>query len=121
MANRACPAAMHRSHICASRNPPANATPFTAAIVGLTIVMFRPNCGRKSGGGTSSEVSAISFRSPPAQNAWSPAPVSTSTKADSSSLNRRAPSHKPSRTAWLSALRASGRSIVSQATPSTTS
>src|SRR5207244_1367323 len=74
----------------------------------------------KSGGGTVSAVSAISFRSPPAQNALSPAPVSTRTLAVSSSLKRRTPSYSPSRTAALSALRASGRSMVSQATPPST-
>ena len=120
-ANRADSAATHRSQFCASRNPPAYATPFTAAIVGLATSMLRPNWGRKSGGGTVRATSAISFRSPPAQNARSPAPVSTSTLAPSSSLNRRTPANRPSRTALLSALRASGRSIVSQATPRTTS
>jgi hypothetical protein len=50
----------------------------------------------------------------------SPAPVSTSTFALSSELNLRAPLNSPCRTAALSALRASGRSIVSQATPLTT-
>ena len=73
--------------------------------------MLRPNWGRKSGGGTVSEVSAISLRSPPAQNARSPAPVSTATLALSSALNRRMAPNSPSRTALLSALRASaGRS-----------
>ncbi len=120
-ANDACSAATTRSHCWASRNPPANATPLTAAIVGFGTSMLRPNCGRKSGGATSSAVSAISLRSPPAQNAFSPAPVSTSTAAESSASNRRMPSHSPSRTALFSALRASGRSIVIQATPSSTS
>ena len=120
-AKRAWSAAMVMSHICASRNPPAYATPFTAAIVGFSTSMLRPKIGRKSGGGISSDVSAISLRSPPAQNALSPAPVSTSTSAVSSSLKRRAPAHRPSRTALLSALRASSRSMVSQAMRSSTS
>src|SRR5580704_12633556 len=90
-------------------------------MVGLSIAMLRPNWGTKSTGGTVSAVSAISLRSPPAQNARSPAPVSTSTLADSSSLNRRTPLNNPSRTGLLSALRASGRSMVSQATPLVTS
>src|ERR1700760_1457711 len=90
-------------------------------MVGLTTSMFRPNWGRKSGGGISSAVLAISLRSPPAQNARSPAPVRTRTAALSSALNRRTPANRPSRTAWLRALRASGRSMVSQATPSRTS
>jgi len=102
------------------QEPPAQAIPFTAAIVGLAMSMFRPNWGRKSSGGTVSAVSAISFRSPPAQNALSPAPVSTSTLAPESSLKRRAPANRPSRTAAFSALRACGRSIVSQATPLST-
>ena len=50
-ANDACSAATTRSHCWASRNPPAKATPLTAAIVGLGTSMLRPNCGRKSGGG----------------------------------------------------------------------
>ena len=78
--------------------------------------MFRPNWGTKSGGGTVSATSAISFRSAPAQNALSPAPVSTSTLALSSVLKRRTPAYRPSLAAALSALRASGRSMVSQAT-----
>src|SRR5450755_2410319 len=90
-------------------------------MVGLATSTLRPNCGRKSGGGTVRDLSAISLRSPPAQKARSPAPVSTSTFAVSSALNRRTPANRPSRTAWLSALRASGRSIVSQPTPRTTS
>src|SRR3954471_18122278 len=95
--------------------------PLTAAIVGLSTAMLRPNCGRKSGGGISSAVVAISARSPPAQKALSPAPVSTSTAAASSALNRRTPSQSPARTAADSALRASGRSMVSQAIPFSTS
>jgi hypothetical protein len=91
--------------------------PFTAAMVGLATSMLRPNWGTNSGGGTVSATSAISFRSPPAQNAFSPAPVSTRTLAVSSSLKRRTPAYRPARTAVLSALRASGRSMVSQATP----
>ena len=49
------------------------------------------------------------------------APVSTSTAAESSVWNLRAPAQRPWRTAWLRALRASGRSMVSHATPSSTS
>src|SRR5947209_5687909 len=90
-------------------------------MMGLSIWMLRPNWGRKSTGTSVSEVSAISFRSPPAQKALSPAPVSTSTLAVSSSTKRRAPSHRPSRTALLNALRASGRLMVSHATSLTTS
>ncbi len=116
MANRAWSAATHRSQFCASRKPPAYATPLTAAMVGLVTSTVRPNCGTKSGGGTVSPVSAISLRSPPAQNALSPAPVSTRTRASSSALNRSTPASRPSRTALFSALRASGRLIVSQAT-----
>ena len=110
MANVAVSAAMHRSQHWASRNP-AHATPFTAAIVGLATSMLRPNWGTKSGGGTVSAVSAISFRSPPAQNALSPAPVSTRTLAVLSPLKRRTPAYRPARTAALSALRASGREM----------
>jgi len=117
MANVAPSAATHRSQLWANMKPPAQAIPLTAAMVGLAISMLRPNWGTKSSGGTVSAVSAISFRSPPAQNAFSPAPVSTSTLALSSELNRRAPAKRPSLAAAFSALRASGRSMVSQATP----
>ena len=73
-----------------------------------------------SRGGTVRPRAAISLRSAPAQNA-SPAPVSTRTAAPGSSSNRRNPAQSPSLTAWLMALRASGRSITSQTTPSSTS
>src|SRR3954452_16579434 len=92
-----------------------------APMMGLSTWMLRPNCGRKSTGTSVSDVSAISFRSPPALKALSPAPVSTRTLAVSSSTKRRAPSQRPSRTALLNALRASGRLIVNQATSLTTS
>ena len=68
-----------------------------------------------------SAASAISLRSPPAQNALSPAPVSTSTGAPSSALNRRTPSNSPARTAAFSALRASGRSMSATRRHCTTS
>jgi hypothetical protein len=87
----------------------------------LETSMLRPNWGMKSGGDTVNSSWAISLRSPPAQKAFSPAPVRTSTRACASSLNRRTPSHSASRTAALSALRASGRSMVNHAAPSTTS
>ena len=116
-ANRAEVPATHRSHIWASRNPPPNAGPLTAAITGLVTWRFRPRFGVMSRGGTVRPSAAISLRSAPAQNA-SPAPVSTSTAAPSSASNRRNPAHNPSATARLTALRASGRSITSHTTPS---
>ena len=41
IANFACSAAMHRSTIWANRNPPAKATPLTAAITGLSTCTVR--------------------------------------------------------------------------------
>jgi hypothetical protein len=119
-ANRAEVPATHRSHIWASRNPPPKAGPLTAATTGLVTWMFRPRLGVRSRGGTVRPRAAISLRSAPAQNA-SPAPVRTSTAAPGSASNRRNPSHSPAATARLMALRASGRSIISQTTPSVSS
>ena len=80
MAKRACSAATQRSHIIASRKPPAYATPFTAAIVGFVDLDVATEVRHEVGGRhLAASVSAISLRSPPAQNARSPAPVSTST------------------------------------------
>ena len=65
--------------------------------------------------GASGSSVAIAFKSAPAQNAWSPAPVSTSTRVSSSAQNA---SKWPSSAAAVApsiALRRSGRSIVSSA------
>src|ERR1700733_4707996 len=65
-----------------------------------------------SGGGTRSEVLAISFRSPPEQKAWSPAPVNTTTRASGSALNLSNAARSPSLTGRLMALCTLGRLSV---------
>ena len=116
MAKVACSAAMHRSHICASSQPPAKAKPLTAAIVGLVTSRPWPMIGRKPFGGTASDISAASFRSMPAQNAFGPAPVRIATRAESSASKRRNAANRPARTSLLMALSCAGRSIVTSTT-----
>jgi hypothetical protein len=56
-------------------------------------------------------------RSAPAQNALSPAPVSTTTRTASSAEARAIASRNPLMTPYDIALRRSGRLIVTRATP----
>ena len=77
--------AIRRSHQSASSSPPARHQPAIAAIVGLGEARRVKPSGPP--GASASSVS-IAFRSAPAQNASSPAPVSTSTRASSSAAKR---------------------------------
>src|SRR5581483_3274502 len=120
MPKRAEVLATHMSHICASSQPPAKATPFTAAMTGLETCTLSPRTGRKPRGSTPSFISAISLRSAPAQNALSPAPVRMPTRRDLSASRRLQASKSPLRTPALRALRFSGRLIVMTAIPSST-
>ena len=70
----------------------------------------------KPRGGTLSAVALASFRSMPAQNALSPAPVSIATLADGSSSKRFQAANSPARTSALIALRLSGLLMVMSAT-----
>src|SRR4030095_14385517 len=72
IANLADVLATHRSQAWAIIQPPAKATPLTAAMVGLVSSILSPGTGNMSRGGTVSRSSVISFRSPPAQNALLP-------------------------------------------------
>src|SRR3954468_21537636 len=65
--------------------------------------------------------SAMPVRSAPAQNALSPAPVSTTTRTASSARARAMPSASPLITPYDIALRRSGRLIVTRAAPPSTS
>ena len=65
--------------------------------------------------GASGSSVSIALRSAPAQNACSPAPVSTSTRAPSSERNASKPSSSAAAVGPSTALRRSGRSIVSSA------
>ena len=118
MANCARVLATHRSHACAIIQPPAKATPLTAAIVGLVSSMLSPGTGNISRGGTASCRSTISFRSPPAQKAFSPDPVRIATRSAGSRSNRSQAAKRPSRMSLPRALRASGRFKVMTAIPS---
>src|SRR4030095_4039425 len=103
-----------RSHICTNAQPPAYATPLTAAITGFATWIFTLSVGRKFRGKVPSLRDAISLRSAPAQNAFSPAPVRIATRALSSLANRSQAAANPSRTALLIALRDSGRLMVTR-------
>src|SRR5919197_2309063 len=87
-------------------------------MTGLETSMLTPRCGAMSLGGRARPRAAISLRSAPAQKAASPLPVSTSTLAAGSASKARNPAQRPSPTARSMALRASGRLMTSQATPS---
>ena len=104
-----CGVAIRMSHQSASSTPPARHQPSTAAIAGLAGVSRVGPIG-PSGWSTSR---SIAFRSAPAQKAWPPAPVRTSTRAPSSASNSFNPWRNASAAAPSTALRRSGRSIVS--------
>src|SRR4030095_2796771 len=80
MPKRAVSDATTRSHICTNAQPPAYATPLTAAITGFATWIFTLSVGRKFRGKVPSLRDAISLRSAPAQNAFSPAPGRIATR-----------------------------------------
>ena len=110
--NVAVVVATRRSHHSASSKPPARQWPLIAAIVGFGDAS-RVNPSGPPGASGSSVSSA--FRSAPAQNAWSPAPVSTSTCASSSAAKRLKASSSACAVGPSIALWRSGRSIVTSA------
>src|SRR5712691_7688979 len=111
---------MRKSHASASSAPPPSASPLRAAITGMrswlsrsrVVRIVRAICAAFS----AERICSSSLRSPPAQNALSPAPRMTSTRArlDSASLSAK-PSERM--VARFIALRASGRLMASVATP----
>ena len=79
-------AATRRSHHSASSRPPARHQPEIAAIVGFEEVAGE---AQRAGGIVQARPSvSISLRSAPAQKATPPAPVRTSTRAESSASKR---------------------------------
>ena len=79
--------AIRRSHHSASSSPPARHQPEIAAIVGFGEITRLIPSGPRGSSSRGAKVS-IAFRSAPAQNATPPAPVTTSTRASSSSAKR---------------------------------
>ena len=108
--NVAWAAATTRSHASASSHPPATAGPLTAATTGLG----KPplwNQVRASNEPTpppESRASLKAFRSMPAQNAFSPVPVMTTTRTPSSSAAAFSELLRAPINCGLRALRASG-------------
>src|SRR5438552_771859 len=117
---RAWAAAMRKSHAGASSAPPPSASPLRAATTGMrrmfrrssVVRIVRAICAACS----AERMCSSSFRSPPAQNALSPAPRMTSTRArfDSASSSANPSARMAAR---FNALRAWGRSMATVATP----
>jgi len=74
IANCAHVLATHKSQAWAIIQPPAKATPLTAAMGGLVSSILSPGTGKHVARGTVSCSSVISFRSPPAQKPYLPSP-----------------------------------------------
>ena len=81
---------MRRSHHSAISSPPARHQPDTAAIVGFD-GMRREKPSGPPGPSAAGRTCRCALRSAPAQNATSPAPVMTSTRASSSASKRSTP------------------------------
>ena len=102
---------MRRSHQSASSRPPASAYPEIAAIVGLVACRREIPSGPSALSRRPAKVSS-DFRSAPAQNACSPAPVSTSTRTSGSDSKRAKASCSATAVGPSTAFRRCGRSIV---------
>jgi len=109
----------HRSQHWASRKPPAQAIPFTAAIVGLAMSMFRPNWGRNRAAHGQRGIGHLLQVAAGAERLVSGAGEHEHLGAGVV-VEAPRPGEQAFRTAAFSALRACGRSIVSQATPLST-
>jgi hypothetical protein len=113
----ACSAATRTSQQSISSSPPASAYPFTAAMIGFQI--SRPRVIPPSPGSLWPRALVFPnacgmsfFRSAPAENAFSPAPVRIATQASGSSRNRVHASISYWCISGSTAFMASGRSIV---------
>ena len=113
--------AIRMSQASAVSKPPASAQPLTAPTIGFGIRCmprvkpFRPSStiSRMSSGPASRMIGGMySFRSAPAQKASSPAPVRMATSTESSSAKSAQAAIIALCTSGLTALRASGRLIV---------
>jgi len=105
---------MRTSHHSASSRPPARHQPLIAAIVGFDAIR-RVKPSGPSGRSIRGPNDSMLFRSAPAQKATSPAPVRMKTRASSSASKRwnASPSRAP--VGPSTALRRSGRLIVTTA------
>src|SRR5215217_4133948 len=109
-------AATRRSHQRASSRPPPTAGPSTAASTGLdSRSQVAPIGPSPSPATRSGSPAAIALRSAPAQNA-PPAPVSTATAAPGSRSKARNASARAAAAGASTALRRSGRSMVTTVT-----
>ena len=118
---RALSAAMMKSAIIASSQPPPSAKPLTAAIHGLrtALTTWLVHLAKKSSEKNSAaDLSAISLMSAPAAKAFSPAPVSTAQRCAESASKAAKAAIRSSRTWLLSAFNACGRlSVISVTAP----
>ncbi|OGK89526.1 MAG: hypothetical protein A2W08_11515 [Candidatus Rokubacteria bacterium RBG_16_73_20] len=119
---RASSEATTRSQPTARPQPPARAQPCTCAITGVRIRASRSRIrGRALNDSRASSVeprSPAPLRSAPAQNALSPAPESTMTRAAGSASEAPSAASSSATIVRESALRTSGRFRVMRATPS---
>src|SRR6266511_1852596 len=111
--NSAVDPATRMSHQAASSSPPAKQYPSTAAMVGLPGSSEENPIGPVRGASARPTSSPAALRSAPLQNAFPPAPVTTSTRASSSPANDSTPRVISSAVSPSTALCASGRLIVS--------
>jgi hypothetical protein len=106
-----------RSQASSSSSPPAKAWPCAAAIHSLLrSARTKPAKPPFSVARLALRPAETSFRSAPAQKACGPAPVSTAAQISGSASTRSTAASSPCATAPLTALRASGRLIVTSAT-----
>ena len=115
-------AARMRSQHIASSQPPPNAKPCTAAMVGAGKDSSRPSMAwplRAIASASAAENPRISAMSAPAAKARFPAPVTTSARSPSPAMASSSPPSSSTR-ARLSALSFSGRWRVMRPTPSVT-
>ncbi|HYH23084.1 MAG TPA: hypothetical protein VD995_31105 [Azospirillum sp.] len=115
--NCASSAATARSQAHISPSPPASACPLTRATMGSVQASIVRNSSAMKWRGSAGSVrkgvpSAVGLRSPPAQKARSPAPVSTTARTSPSAMAARRAPAMPVVTASLMALRRSGRLMV---------
>ncbi len=114
--NTAVSSATRRSHHSASSSPPATACPATAAITGFDSRSRVGPIGPSPSGSVRLRRSvATAVRSAPAQNV-PPAPCRTATAAPSSASNARNASASAAAVGPSTALRRSGRSMVTVVT-----
>ena len=104
----------------ASSQPPPRAKPRTAATTGVRTAAIRSQTAKRSSTRRVTGVWRASSRmSAPAANARSPDPVTTIARQDRSASRTASASASSSSRSKLRALRTSGRSSVTRATPST--